>query len=293
MSKGLFDHPIERDTTPNPPAEIFRRLGIVLLPVAIVLAVAFGLQAIARQDLRAALYAAGCALVCGILMLSRRPRPTRAFTPPPVTTAAPSDSATQPTPIRPRILLLNAGLGGPTGNSARALQHLAGYLSPHAELDLVSLGGDTANPFDRIYPRLSEAHAIVVATGVHWDSWSSPLQCFLEAATPTEATALWLGKPAAVLVTEHSVGGKGVLSRLQGVLVTLGCEIPPLSGLVLSRAGQLARASHPADPAADDLWCTEDLAVVAANVTAAARRRAHAWTTWPVDRSHYAGRWLR
>ena len=123
------------------------------------------------------------------------------------------------------------------------------------------------------------------------------LQKFLEDATPAEGTKLWLGKPAAVVVSEHSVGGKGVLSRLQGVLVTLGCTLPPMSGLVLSRAAVIA-AQHDAD-AARDFWCVDDLRVVCHNLAEAARvSLPHAapatprWKTWPVDREDFGARWL-
>lgn len=293
--KGLFDHPVSRDSTPNTPAEMLRRLAVVLLPVSVVLAAGFTVQAVARRNANAAWTAVACIAVCAALLATRRrggavgsdaavtSRPV-----PPSPIANPASGAT----IRPRVLLLNAGLGGSNGNSARVLARLADHLRDTAEIETTTLGANGAADFARITPSLARAHAVVIATGVHWDAWSSSLQSFLEAATPAEAGPLWLGKPAAVLVTEHSVGGKGVLSRLQGVLVTLGCEIPPLSGLVLSRAGQLARAGAPSDPAADDLWQPDDLAVVAHNLLAAAQRPAVAWRAWPVDRAHYVDRWL-
>ncbi|TAG32374.1 MAG: hypothetical protein EAZ36_02495, partial [Verrucomicrobia bacterium] len=105
-----------------------------------------------------------------------------------------------------------------------------------------------------------------------------------------EATALWLGLPVAVVVSEHSTGGKGVLSRLQGVLVTFGCAIPPLSGLVISKSAQLARR-HAATEA-EDFWCADDLAVVADNLLTAARQPRAAWRAWPVDRAEFANRWV-
>lgn len=295
MPNGLFDHPVHRDTTPNSGAEMARRLGLVLLPASFVLGLGFTVHAFARQETSSALFAILCGLLCaGLILVRRRSRPSHAAELVPL-----RHDQTAPHPQedraarQPGILLLDASLGGAEGNSARALAHIAAHLSPHASVELASIGADGAAAFARLTTRLIQADALVIGTGVHWDSWSSSLQGFLEAATPAEATRLWLGKPVAVIVTEHSVGGKGVLSRLQGVLVTLGCEIPPLSGIVLSRAGQLARAAAPTDPAADDLWCPDDLAVVAANLLAATRRPHVAWTTWPVDRAHYAGRWLR
>jgi chromate reductase len=169
---------------------------------------------------------------------------------------------------------------------------LAPRLAPHAELTHAALAGPAAATFATLEPALCAADALVFATGTHWDSWSSPLQKFLEDATPAEAGPLWLGKPAAVLVTEHSVGGKAVLSRLQGVLLTLGCSLPPLSGLVLSQAVQLARR-HTPDPAlADDFWSPDDLDVIAHNLLTAARQPRPAWRAWPVDRQHFSRPWL-
>jgi len=199
-------------------------------------------------------------------------------------------------PRRPRILLLNASLGGESGNTAAALAHLATLLAPQADVARHTLA--TAPGFAACGAALADADAVVMGTGTHWDSWSSHLQRFLEEATPAEGTALWLGKPVACVVTEHSVGGKGVLSRLQGVLVTLGCLIPPMSGVVLSLAAQSAAPSGAAitTDAAQDYWCADDLAVVAHNLlTATARLRPAQpeWQTWPVDRTGFDQRWIR
>ena len=195
-------------------------------------------------------------------------------------------------PPLPRILLLNASLAGDSGNSAALLDHLAAELAAHAELSRLTLAATPG--FEACRPALAAADALVIATGTHWDSWSSHLQHFLESATPAEGTALWLGKPVACLVSEHSVGGKGVLSRLQGVLLTLGCSLPPMSGLVLSLAAQTAARHDPA--AAQDFWCADDLAVLAHNLlaaTAQARTAPAEWLTWPVDRTGFDRRWIQ
>ena len=159
---------------------------------------------------------------------------------------------------------------------------------------MVELSGPDARAFDKLEPALANADAVVIATGTHWDSWSSALQRFLEDATPSEGSALWLGKPAAIIVTEHSTGGKGVLSRLQGVLVTFGCTIPPLSGLVLSQAALRANDRAPRAPRAADFWDLNDLTTVAHNLLLAARTRPDAtpWQVWPVDRENTHHRWL-
>ncbi len=192
-------------------------------------------------------------------------------------------------PVRPRILILNAALAGAEGNTARWLERARAAFSAEAELDEAVLAGPEAETFASLEARLRAADGFWFATGTHWDGWSSPLQRFLEDATPAECTELWLGKPAAVLVTEHSTGGKGVLSRLQGVLVTLGCAIPPCSGLVLAWSALLARR-HEAE-AAEDFWGADDLGVVAHNLVLAAGRRRTDWRVWPVDRRDFKRVW--
>jgi NAD(P)H-dependent FMN reductase len=203
-------------------------------------------------------------------------------------------------PCRPRLLLLNGALAGNGGNTAAALAAARRRLVRHADVESLSLveafkdspagvtRGDPLPP--AIVDALTRADGFLFGTGTHWDSWSSVLQHFLEAATPLEGTTTWLGKPAAVVVTEHSVGGKAVLSRLQGVLVTLGCSLPPMSGLVLSRAALLATAQDSA--AARDFWSRADLCVVCHNLVTAARLRAQPWKAWPVDRADFRARWL-
>jgi NAD(P)H-dependent FMN reductase len=217
---------------------------------------------------------------------------------------------------RPHLLLLNASLAGDTGNTAVLLARAGLLLSRRATVESLTLAPRTDATLSnlsvlnarlragtglspQLHAALERADGFIIGTGTHWDSWSSVLQKFLEDATATEASKLWLGKPAAVVVSEHSTGGKGVLSRLQGVLVTLGCSIPPMSGLVLSRAALLA-TQHAPDPATTrDFWCADDLRVVchnlaeAARVTLPAAQPAHPrWRAWSVDRRDFAARWL-
>lgn len=200
---------------------------------------------------------------------------------------------------RPHLILLNASLAGDAGNTAVLLARARRLLARRATVESITLASASGSQLSALNSQLSAADGYLIGTGTHWDSWSSVLQKFLEDATATEATALWLGKPAAVVVSEHSTGGKGVLSPLQGVLVTLGCSIPPMSGLVISRAALLA-TQHAPDPATTrDFWCEDDLRVVCHNLAEAARvSLPHAkpplprWRTWPVDRRDFAARWL-
>jgi multimeric flavodoxin WrbA len=187
---------------------------------------------------------------------------------------------------RPHLLIINAGLAGSGGNTAVYLEQLRRAVGRRATVAEAVLADGFS--FPALVPELKRANAFVFGTGTHWDSWSSLLQKFLEEATPSEGTQLWLGKPAGCLVTEHSVGGKDVLARLQGVLVTFGCLIPPMSGIVLSRVAKVAGQSDP--QAAEDFWCPADLNVVAHNVTEAAKG-GQKWKTWPVDRADFDARW--
>lgn len=203
----------------------------------------------------------------------------------------------------PRILILNAALAGGEGNTAVALEKLRRALARggKVEVRVVVLAGENdgaredaesgVKSFAEVKAGLAWAEGFAIGTGTHWDSWSSVLQRFLEEATESEGTKLWLGKPAACVVTEHSVGGKGVLSRLQGVLVTLGCMVPPMSGVVLSKSTQMAMERKGAKTGAEDFWCADDLKIVAHNLVEAVKG-ARRWKAWPVDREDFAKRWM-
>lgn len=186
----------------------------------------------------------------------------------------------------PRALAIDGSLGGTEGSSAVLLEDAIALLGPSAEIERVCLA--RVPGFAAHRDAIARAEAILIATGTYWDSWSSHLQRFLEEATVSEGSDLWLGKPAAVIVTAHSVGGKGVLSRLQGVLVTLGALIPPMSGVVITLASEQARV---ASEHAEDLWSRDDLEIVAHNLLEAARG-GRAYRSWPVDRGDPRRRWL-
>lgn len=191
---------------------------------------------------------------------------------------------------RPRILAIQAGLGGAGGNGSVLLAHAHAHLAPHADVESVVLAD--APGFAPHREALARADGVVIATGTYWDGFSSHLQRFFEEATETEGTELWLGKPVACLVSAHSAGGKAVLSRLQGVLVTLGASIPPMSGLVVTLAAQIA-LEHAEEHDAADLWSVADLEIVCHNLLAAARADRTVYRAWDVDRRDPHRRWLR
>src|SRR5262245_2941418 len=131
-----------------------------------------------------------------------------------------------------RVAIVNGGLAGVAGNSAVLCDRAARCLErAGVEIERVVLAEARFDPAP-----IERAGALVIATGTYWSSWSSHLQRWLEDATPTEASSAWLGKPAAVIVSAHQVGASSVLARLQSVLIALGCGLPPMTGVVVTRA---------------------------------------------------------
>lgn len=193
-----------------------------------------------------------------------------------------------PEEARPRILVLNGSLGGSRGNTASMLERTLGILRRRADADVCTLIDEP--DIGAVLPRFAAADAFLFATGVYWDSWGSPLQRFFEEATASEGTDLWMGKPAALIVTMHAVGGKAVLSRLMGVLNSFGAYVPPMGGMTYSLANQLSARSGVTEDLAD-LWCEEDLDVVTHNLVEAAcgTRR---WRAWLVDRLDPRRQWM-
>lgn len=186
------------------------------------------------------------------------------------------------------VLILNGGRSGRDGNSAviaaRSMQLLEDRVSCH----LHTLAERPS--FRDVEGALRGADGLVIVSGTYWDSWSSVLQAFLEEATCSEATSLWLGKPCAIVITAHAVGGKGVLSRLQGVMNTFGAYVPPMAGMVYTAANQAALGST-SDRLVDDLWCLSDLEIVCHNLVEAVVGTQQ-WRSWTVDRTRLAERWI-
>ncbi len=214
-----------------------------------------------------------------------------------------------------RILFINGSLGGANGNTAALEDCLLEILAPHAECERLFLvdfweqrihSVPGSQGLDLLELRLKRADAFVFTSGTYWDSWGSPMQRFLEACTGFEGSDLWVGKPAAVLVTMHSVGGKEVLSRLQGVLCTWGLQIPPMSGLVDSLSNHWA-LKHAAtlkgmEEQGADLWRPEDVKVIGHNLLRSLvqasfqatdnSRDTDGWAVWPVDSGDPKRRWF-
>lgn len=178
-----------------------------------------------------------------------------------------------------RLLLLNGSLRGSDGNTARLLQRASDMLPPDWQADTLCLA-DYRGTVQALAERLTSAHAFLIGSGVYWGSWASPLQRFLEVMSSFELSPCFLGKPAGALISADSVGGLDVAQRLLGAFSLLGCLVPPLSSVVLSRAACAATA---ADPEANaDVWQFDDIEVVVNNLVVAKTLTRAAWSTWPV-----------
>jgi NAD(P)H-dependent FMN reductase len=189
--------------------------------------------------------------------------------------------------VNKNILIINGSLGGAYGNTSVLIEAAKKYLGEHqANIDILHLEENQ----DNLKNKLSWADGLLFTSGTYWDSWGSPMQRFLETSTQYEASDLFLYKPASVMITMHSVGGKGVLSRLQGVLNTMGLAIPPMSGLVYSLSSHLALTASESD-FSSDFWSLEDIEIVIHNLMTAVHHK-HDFKCWPVDRKDPQRRWL-
>lgn len=197
-----------------------------------------------------------------------------------------------------KILVLDGSLGSESGNTAQILAHFETALGSKAIIKTWNLKSDGTPSAET----LAAADAFVFSTGTYWDSWGSPMQKFFEDVTHLEGADCFLGKPAALMTTMHSVGGKEVLNRLHGVLNSFGLFIPPMCGFTYSFANHLALRS-PIDENdkltsdfADDLWRMEDLETLAQNLllaTELTKTSRSRWATWLIDREDPNRRWLQ
>lgn len=188
------------------------------------------------------------------------------------------------------ILILNGSPNGKKANSAVWAKHLVGVLKSSdskLKIDTVHLANTSFN--SSLEKRILEASGVIFITGTYWDSWGSPLQKCLEDMTAIEASPALIGKPAAVFVLMHSVGGKGVLSRLQGVLSTFGFLIPPMCGMVYSLSVDLALKSKTSF--AKDFWHKDDAELIIQNFLKACDLDIK-WASWPVDKKNPRRKWI-
>lgn len=187
------------------------------------------------------------------------------------------------------ILIINGSPSGSKGNCKRLIEVIQKSCSKTLKTKVIHLS--EVKKTSSLYKDIDKASGFIFVTGTYWDSWGSPLQKFLEEATDLEGTKSFVGKPAAVFVLNHSVGGKAVLSRLQGVLSTFGCLIPPMCGMVYSLVTSLALKSSLSKKYKDDFWSLEDIAMILENFELALNIKTK-WKVWPVDRKNFRDKWL-
>ena len=190
------------------------------------------------------------------------------------------------------VLIINGSLKGKNGNSSKVIRKISSLLGKNVSVIHLADIIWTASNKKKIILQLDQAEGLFFVTGTYWDSWGSPLQIFLENITDLEGREEILGKPVVVCVLNHSVGGKGVLSRLQGVLSTLGFLIPPMSGWVYSWVNQEVLRKYKNPKFKDDLWSFDDLIPIVENFQEALKFKA-SWTSWPVDRKNFRKVWLK
>lgn len=187
-----------------------------------------------------------------------------------------------------KIVLFNGSPQGRKGNCQKLIHQIQKSLKSQASLEVIHLSEKRS--LKPVLEKFKAADGFIFVTGTYWDSWGSPLQKLLEDMTALEGCVDLLGKPCAVFVLMHSVGGKGVLSRLQGVLSTMGFLIPPMGGMVYSLASDLAlknsKSSHK-----DDFWALDDIHRILKNLLLSLEIKV-AWQVWPVDSKNFRKLWL-
>lgn len=185
------------------------------------------------------------------------------------------------------IIAINGSPNGSLGNSALFIKsHLK--ITKEDSLEVFHLA--KKSDFSKALKKITSADAVVFVTGTYWDSWGSPMQAFFEALTPLEGHPSLMGKPCACIILMHSVGGKSVLSRMQGILNTMGFVIPPMSGLVYSLVNQLAKNTKSLH--APDFWSPDDWAFILNNLRVCVNNQFE-WHTWPFDNKDPKRIWLK
>ena len=179
-----------------------------------------------------------------------------------------------------RLLMINGAVRGSAGNTARVLAAARAKLSAELEVRDIVLAEYTGTVED-MARELREADALLFATGVYWGSWGSPMQRFLEVMTWLEGTDTLVGKPVGVVVTMDSVGGQDVAQRLLGVFATLGCLVPPMPMVVISRLS----AAVSGTPGNEDVWHVDDIQGLVENLRIATTARGLPWKSWAFERT--------
>lgn len=189
--------------------------------------------------------------------------------------------------MKKNILILNGSITGKDGNTNQLIKLVEKNLADlNLEFKTIHLNQDQFN----LKEELNWAHGFIFTTGTYWDNWGSPMQKLIEDLTAFEASPELLFKPATVIVSMHAFGGKEVLSRLQGILNTMGLMIPPMSGMTYGLAIQ--EALNHSEEFAKDFWSIEDLEIILFNLKEALNHHCQ-FKAWPVDKKDPTRRWIK
>lgn len=200
-----------------------------------------------------------------------------------------------------KLLILDASLGGKKGNTFQLFSpQLNHFLTQHKSIKATTIHlNDEKKSYSKatFWRKTFSAHdAIFILTGTYWDSWSSHLQRFLEITTELECDPCYFGKPVGAMVSMHSVGGKEVLSRLQGVLSTQGYLVPPQTSLVISLASEMALLLEKKTKKKNfsaDFWSTEEIPEILFRLISYAQLLPVGVRAWEVDKKDPKRKWAK
>jgi multimeric flavodoxin WrbA len=180
-----------------------------------------------------------------------------------------------------KISIINGSLGGRSGNTGHLINKIRKILQkidPSIKVCVLNLSPS----FDwlRIRKGIRSSDGLLFCSGTYWDSWGSPMQQLFEKMTQIEGKKHLVGKPVSVIVTMHSVGGKEIVSRMQGVLCSMGCMIPPFTGFAYSYSDHIAHKSRvTGKKLLDDVWHINDLNALLGNLVEAVKKTNN-WKVW-------------
>jgi len=172
------------------------------------------------------------------------------------------------------VLIINGAIGGRAGNTSMLLKKIKRMiLKEDAEIKVKLVHLSPSFCWNSVKRNIKKADCLIFSSGTYWDSWGSPMQQLFEKMTVLEGSKYLVGKPACAVVTMHSVGGKEVVSRILGNLVSLGCMIPPFAGFAYSYADHVAHKSRTSGKRLlDDVWHIQDLESLLGNLIKAAKQ---------------------
>lgn len=179
------------------------------------------------------------------------------------------------------ITIINGSLGGRSGNTGHLIKKIRKIiLKEDSEIKVKIIHLHPSFDWIRVRKIIRGSDGLIFCSGTYWDSWGSPMQMLFEKMTQIEGKKHLLGKPIGVIVTMHSVGAKELVSRMQGVLCSMGCLIPPFTGFAYSYSDHIAHRSRTSGKRLlDDVWHIDDLNALLHNVIEAVKGTKN-WIVW-------------